>query len=305
MKNHLLEIIKDTTEYIESNILEPISLDDIAKNVSISKFHLLRIWKGATSTGIMEYVRRRRLALSLADLLNQRHDIEFISSRYSFGCERTYNRVFIKEYGITPTRWRKNPAPLQILDRFNADFMNCAGDSLVFYRSTTLLPAFSIAGLEYIIDIEQNTRQQTANHHGVDFFYQSRKRIINPVQRNVYIGFTTLPKTPETYTFYQPSLLVNENSIVPSDMKVITVTPHKYGVFTYMGEHHPEEISSKNLAKIWSHVFQTWMPTINFDLTDKFSFEYINYAKCSKHYCECDLYYPISVVSPLSSSMPS
>jgi AraC family transcriptional regulator len=95
------------------------------------------------------------------------------------------------------------------------------------------------------------------------------------------------------------------NSIVPSDMKVITVTPHKYGVFTYMGEHHPEEISSKNLAKIWSHVFQTWMPTINFDLTDKFSFEYINYAKCSKHYCECDLYYPISVVSPLSSSMPS
>jgi AraC family transcriptional regulator len=107
MDNYLLEIIKNTTEYIEGNILEPLNLDNISENVNISKFHLLRIWKGATSTGLMEYVRRRRIALSLGDLLNHQSSIEFISSKYSFGCERTYNRVFKEEYSITPAKWRR------------------------------------------------------------------------------------------------------------------------------------------------------------------------------------------------------
>lgn len=296
MDNDLLDIIKNTTEYIEGSILDPINLDDISESVNISKFHLLRIWKGATATGIMEYVRRRRIALSLGELLNHANNIEFISSMYGFGCERTYNRVFKEEFGITPARWRRKPSPLQILDRFNADFISCAGDGLVFYKSTTVLPAFSVAGLEYIVDIEENMKHQTANRHGVEFFYGSRKRVDNPVERDVYIGLTTIPKTQESYTFYQPSVQVNENSIIPPDLKVQTIKPHKYGVFTYMGPHRPEEISSKNLAEIWKYVNETWMPTIQFDLQDKFRFERINYAKCNKSYCECDLYYPISIL---------
>lgn len=296
MDNYLLEIIKKTTEYIENNLLETLNLDNISENVNVSKFHLLRIWKGATSTGLMEYVRRRRIALSLADLINHCNSIEFISSKYSFGCERTYNRVFKDEYSITPAKWRRNPCPLKILDRFNADFMNCSGEGLVFFRSITVLPAFSIAGPDYVVDIEENMKFQTANHYGVDFFYNNRLSVINPVQKDVYIGFTTIPDKSNRYTIYQPSIQINQNSIVPPDMKVKHIPPHKYGVFTYMGPHRPEDISSKTLCEIWKYIFETWMPTVQFNLKEKFSFEYINYAKCNKHYCECDLFFPISVL---------
>jgi AraC family transcriptional regulator len=294
MDNYLLTIIKSTTEYIESNVLEPLNLDNISENVNISKFHLLRIWKGATATGLMEYVRRRRIALSLGDLIRSHNSIEFISSKYSFGSERTYNRVFKEEFNTTPTKWRRNPSPLKILDRFNADFMNCAGEGLVFLHSITVAPSFTIAGLEYKVDIDENMKSQRANIYGVDFFYNHRLRVFNPVEKDVYIGYTTIPEKTEGFTFYQPSVQVDEKSIIPEDMKVKCVAPHKYGVFTYMGLHRPEEISSKNLSVIWKYVFDTWMPTIQFDLREKFRFERINYAKCNKRYCECDLYYPIS-----------
>lgn len=296
MDNYLLEIINNTTEYIESNLLESLTLDDISENVNISKFHLLRIWKGATATGLMEYVRRRRIAMSLGDLINNQNSIEFISSKYSFGSERTFNRVFKEEYNITPAKWRRNPTPLKILDRFNADFLNCAGKGLVFLRSITVMPTFSIAGHEYIVDIEENRKFQTANRHGLDFFYNHRLRVINPVNKDTYIGFTTIPAESATYTLYQPSIQIDRSSIVPPDMQVKHVATHKYGVFTYMGPHRPEEISSKTLSEIWKFIFETWMPTIQFDLRENFSFEYINYAKCNKHYCECDLYYPISAL---------
>lgn len=296
MNNNLLEIINNTTEYVESNLLEPLNLDNISENVNISKFHLLRIWKGATSTGLMEYVRRRRIALSLGDLIHGRNSIEFISSKYSFGCERTYNRVFKEEFKITPAKWRRNPCSLKILDRFNADLMNYAGEGLVFLRSITVLPAFSIAGLEYAVDIEENMKFQIANKYGKNFFYNHRLRVFNPVEKDVYIGFTTVQDNSNSYILYQPSIQINQNSIVPPDMKVKLISPHKYGVFTYIGPHSPEEISSKTLSAIWKYVFNAWMPTVQFNLKEKFSFEHINYAKCNKHYCECDLYFPISVL---------
>lgn len=296
MDNYLLEIIKNTTDYIEDNLLEELNLDNISENVNITKFHLLRIWKGATSTGIMEYVRRRRIALSLADLIREHSNLDFISSKFSFGSTHTYNRVFKEEFHTTPAKWRKNPTPLHILDRFNADFMQQAGDGLVFFRSITIHPAFSIAGLEYKVDVEDNRVNQTANRYGVEFFYQHRPRIANPVNKDIYIGFTTVPPDFSTYTYYQPSVQVDSNSIVPPDMKVKKITPHKYGVFTYMGPHRPEDISSLKLVKIWNSIFHTWMPTIHFDLREDFRFEYIDYSKCNKQYCECDLYYPISIL---------
>jgi len=296
MDNYILKIIKDTTEYIESNIYKPINLDDISSNVNLSKFHLLRIWKGATSTGLMEYVRRRRIAISLGELLDQTNSIEFISFKYGFGCERTYNRVFKEEYSTTPAKWRRNPGPLKILDRFNADFMNCAGEGLVFYRSTIILPAFSIAGPEYIIDVEDNMKNQTATKYGVDFFYNLRPMVINPVEKDVYIGFTSLKENLKNSTCYQPSVKTNESSIIPDGMKLKHIKPHKYAVFSYIAPHRPEDISSKSLSEIWKYIFGTWMPTMTFKLEEKFSFEYINYAKCNKHYCECDLYYPISTL---------
>lgn len=296
MDNYLLEIIKNTTDYIEDNLLDELNLDNISENVNITKFHLLRIWKGATSTGLMEYVRRRRIALSLADLIREQSNLDFISSKFSFGSTHTYNRVFKEEFHTTPAKWRKNPTPLHILDRFNADFIQQAGDGLVFFRSITVHPAFSIAGLEYKVDVEDNRKNQTANRLGVEFFYQHRPRIANPVNKDIYIGFTTVPPDFSTYTYYQPSLEVDSNSIVPPDMKVKKITPHKYGVFTYMGPHRPEDISSLKLGKIWNYIFDTWMPTIHFDLRENFRFEYIDYSKCNKQYCECDLYYPISML---------
>jgi AraC family transcriptional regulator len=88
MDHYLLETLNTTTAYMEEHLLEPLCLDDIAARVNISKFHLLRIWKGATDTGLMEYVRRRRIALSLGDLLHHQNSIDFISAKYSFGSER-------------------------------------------------------------------------------------------------------------------------------------------------------------------------------------------------------------------------
>jgi len=293
MEHYLLQILRDTTDYIESHLYDELTLDAISGNVNVSKFHLLRIWKGATGTGLMEYVRRRRIANSVADLLHAALAIDFIAARHAFGSERAYHRVFKDEFGVTPAKWRKNPVPLNILDRFNADFMQRAGDGLIFLKAVMLLPAFSLAGIPYRIHIEDEWRDQTANRLYVDVFYQHRPKVLNPAAKDIYYGHTTFPSRDSHYVCYQPSIQVNAASIIPPDMTVKRIPAHKYGVFTYMGLHRPEEISSQHLRGLLDFVHEKWMPTIEFRLRENFRFEYINYARCSKQYCECDLYFPI------------
>ncbi len=293
MDHYLLQILKETTGYIEDHLLQRLDLDRISDHVNLSKFHLLRIWKGATSTGLMEYVRRRRIASSLGDLMNNRHSIEFISCQYGFGTDRSYNRAFKEEYGTTPAKWRRHPTPLNILDRFNPDFFSQAGEGLVFLRAVTVMPGFSIGGPIHRVDIRENWETQVANRLGNDFFHGHRKEIIHPVARDIYVGYTTVPVPETTWTRYQPSLLVDKGSILPEGMEETHVAPHKYGVFTYMGLHRPEEISSKNLMGLWQLVHGTWMPTVDITVDPPFHFERIDYSRCNKQYCECELYYPI------------
>jgi AraC family transcriptional regulator len=245
----------------------------------------------------MEYVRRRRIALSLGDLLESRKTLEYISWKYSFGCQRTYSRVFKNEFGVTPAQWRSRPVPLRVLDRFNGDFLRRASEGIMFYRSTAVLPAFVVAGREFRVDIGDNHLNQTSNKLGVDFFLHHRQRIQQPLEKDVYIGLTRVPESAADYTYYMPSLAVDAASIIPGDMHQREIKAHRYGVFTYIGQHHPQEISSLTLKQIWHQVFEVWMPTVEMKLKEIFSFERIDYTLCSRQYCECDLYYPIEPVS--------
>ncbi len=293
MEHYLLQILKDTTDYIEQRLYDELTLDSISANVNISKFHLLRIWKGASGTGLMEYVRRRRIANSVADLLHPSISIDFIANKHAFGSERAYNRVFKDEFGVTPARWRKNPAALHILDRFNADFMQRAGEGLIFLKAVMVLPAFSLAGIPYRVELADDRRNQTANRLYVEFFYQRRPKVLNPVAKDIYYGYTTIPGQDSPYIVYQPSIQVNAASIIPPGMTVKRIAAHKYGVFTYLGLHRPEDISSQRLQELLDFVREKWAPTIEFRLRENFRFEYINYARCSKQYSECDLYFPM------------
>lgn len=292
MDNYLLAVIKQTTGYIEARLLEELNLDRISENINISKFHLLRIWKGATSTGIMEYVRRRRLALSLGDLLNTQHTVEFIADRCLFGSERAYSRAFKEEFGVTPAKWRRDPVRLDILDRFNADFINLAGEGIIFYRSVSVVPALKLAGFEYRISRGIYDSDFDPGIIGSGFFRNESPGIINPVNGNVYYGLTENLSGSEAV--YMPSVRIGEDSVIPEGMIIKCLASYKYGVFTYMGSHSPEELSAERLTGLRDFIERKWIPTISQRTGINFSFEYIDYSKCSRQYCQCDLYYPIS-----------
>ncbi|MGM0509433.1 MAG: AraC family transcriptional regulator [Fusobacteriota bacterium] len=101
-------IIAKTIEKIENDLKKDIDIDELAKEVFISKFHFHRIFKAFTSYPVITYLRKRRLNEAYKELINTKRGILEIAMDYSYYSNEAFTRAMKKETGFTPSKVRKN-----------------------------------------------------------------------------------------------------------------------------------------------------------------------------------------------------
>lgn len=95
-------------EYIDSCLKEDISLDSVASKFHYSKTHISRMFNKVVGISLTEYVSRRRLSEAVLMLIYTDKPIQYISDVLRFGSSKYFSTVFKKEYGISPSIYRKN-----------------------------------------------------------------------------------------------------------------------------------------------------------------------------------------------------
>ncbi|WP_318153084.1 AraC family transcriptional regulator [Metabacillus arenae] len=64
----MVESLQKTIDFMEKHLLDPITIEDIAKQAHISPFQFQRTFMILTNVSVGEYMRRRRLTLAAHDL---------------------------------------------------------------------------------------------------------------------------------------------------------------------------------------------------------------------------------------------
>lgn len=164
-QNSLQHTVGELVEYIEGHARSRLTLDQLASAAGLSKFHLHRMFRKLTRRGIMEYVRSRQLAQSLADLVNTRLRVEDIAQEYGFEHCQSYIRSFKNEFGITPAKFREGHTPVRIVEKLdlNSACVSPDGKSMMVRPKIIALPAFHLVGVKHVVGIEDNMVNQTAN----------------------------------------------------------------------------------------------------------------------------------------------
>jgi len=165
IKKYVLEVVEE----IERS-LPCVTLDDISSRVFLSKYHLDRVFKAATGKSVMEYVRARRLAASLDDLLHTGTRVMDIAGKYGFGYETSYIRAFKREFGVSPTRFRKQPLALKITSKITESSLHSILGGLVFRPFSVFRPAFRLAGILTRLSIDESRFDHAAANLAKDFF---------------------------------------------------------------------------------------------------------------------------------------
>ncbi len=92
--------------YIESRSAAPLDLGELAAVASMSKYHFLRTFRRATGTTPYRHILGTRLRRVASALVETRLPVSTIALNEGFGDLSTFNRLFRRMIGTTPTRFR-------------------------------------------------------------------------------------------------------------------------------------------------------------------------------------------------------
>jgi len=106
------ESIQKSVDYIENNICEEISIEDLAKVAHLSYFYFHRLFSRLVKKPVQEYIKLRRLARACESLKNKNNRILDVALEFGFGSHEGFTRAFKDTYGITPADYRNNPVTL-------------------------------------------------------------------------------------------------------------------------------------------------------------------------------------------------
>lgn len=88
--------------YLDSHLTENLTIDDLAEQFYLSKFHMMRRFREQTGTTIHSYLNERRLFLA-RELLAQGIPSTEVCYQVGFGSYSAFARTFSKLFGTTPT----------------------------------------------------------------------------------------------------------------------------------------------------------------------------------------------------------
>ena len=95
-------------QYIEDNLDEQLSLQELAKIAHFSPFHFHRVFKLITSETLNEYVIRQRIEKSASVLLHRKNQsISEVADLHGFSNNTVFSRAFKQFYGVSPSEFQK------------------------------------------------------------------------------------------------------------------------------------------------------------------------------------------------------
>lgn len=288
--HHMKTYLENTIEYIEVNLEKHLTADELAGAVNLSKYHLQRVFKSVCGIGLMAYVRQRKLTESLIYLKTRQLSIIDLAMQLGYDYEQSFTRAFKKNFGLTPSQYRQKNIALKIRPKLDLSFVVDLEDAVIIKPEHVMMPPMQVAGLRCEISQDEKYRGK-ASEKGVDFFFNQRMRIKNPVNENIYIGYTTAVLNRPEMTQYLTGIPVDEKSVLPEDFVVDQIPSGEYIIFKIIGNFPARELTWRHLQEIW-HYRDCYLKGQGAKQQKYGYFEYVDFSKCDEHYCELSLYIP-------------
>ena len=109
---HAWESIQKAVDYIEENISQKMTPEELADVAALSPFYFQRLFTRLVKRPVNEYIKLRRLARASEALKNKALRILDIALEYGFNSHESFTKAFKAAFDITPDNYRSNPVHL-------------------------------------------------------------------------------------------------------------------------------------------------------------------------------------------------
>ncbi|HEX3077703.1 MAG TPA: AraC family transcriptional regulator [Lachnospiraceae bacterium] len=269
------ELIQRTIDYIDSNITNKFTVEELASITGFSTNHYYRVFHHYVGMPVMEYVTRRKLQFSIFHL-GRNEKVLDIALQYGFETHAGFTKAFKKHFGFTPNYYRMH-APEGIPPRVNlVNIEKNKVGGIVMEPKIMDMESFKIVGYKFDTTLRNNahSRDIPAFWDKCDIEGKEAKlyHTQNVAKHGEYgICINTNMETDE-FSYVLGVEVVNFDNVL-DDMFTLEVPAARYAVFTTPEVENDEFVSS--IKGTWKYILEEWFPQSGYEIDeDKLDFEF-------------------------------
>jgi len=264
MQNNI-QRIQTTIDYIEQNLENDITLEQLASMAYSSKFYYPRLFHAMVGESAMEYVRKRRVTYAANIILNTKMKLVDIAYKCGFQSQVNFSRTFKQIYGITPMECRKKVKAVEIYEKINLLGRSFSKEKSSLLHGPVIVEkkGFTVVGKLIKVSYEDNFNSTVVFEFWMEFLkcINEIKGVINPL--TVY-GISFESKYHK-YCNYMVCIEVENLKNIPKGMIGRIIPDYKYAVFNFMGM---DDISNykREYFKAVDFIYGHWYPLSEYKL---------------------------------------
>ncbi len=247
-----VESIQRAIEYIEENIIEELSMEEISKTANASAFHFQRIFALLTDMTISDYIRKRRLTLAAYELINTAEKVIDLSFKYGYETPEAFTKAFRKQHHMTPSEARKGKGKINSYNRL-AIQVSLRGVEPMNYRIVEK-DSFSIVGVK-----KTYNHKQEENIKGIPTFWNEVHEDgtndllfeLNTGDIKGVLGIC-VEDNSELMDYW---IATEYNGEKVESLSSLTIPTSKWAVFEVKGA-MPDA-----MRNVWKSIFSEWLPS--------------------------------------------
>lgn len=253
----VLKELNEVSRYIEEHITDDLSVDELAKITMQSVDSFSRLFSYMVGMTINEYIRRRKLSLSVQDLQNSDEKIIDIAMKYGWNSSDAFAKAFVNQHGTSPTNARNKIGSVKIYPPVSFE-LNIKGAKEMDFKIVNV-NGFEVLGLSKQFGCQAGDRFKQENiMWSVDAEHYP-ERICNGYDGIWYGVFDN--------GLY--AIARNADDVEYNNLEKIIIPSGKYAVFTT----EKGGYAGAELPRLHDLIFNSWLPNSGYKIKKEYIIE--------------------------------